>query len=55
MAFDGSRAQLYRSRAEELRKLVPTLRDDDVKEQLRMVAEEYEMLARQAERGPIHH
>lgn len=53
MAFDGSRAEFYVSRAQEVGKLAEKCRDMTIKEQLLHVAREYEALAKMVRRGTL--
>lgn len=49
MAFDGTSAQLYRTRAKELREMAATCHLPEVRDQLNMIAEQFDTLARQVE------
>jgi hypothetical protein len=55
MSFDGSRAEFYRSRADEVRAIAETCQDWAIKEQLETVAKEYEALAVSVRRGTLSH
>ena len=51
MSFDGSRAELYRSRAAELRLKAKHTGPQRLKEQFEIMAHEYEKLAEMVEKG----
>jgi hypothetical protein len=53
MAFDGSRAQYYRKRADEVRALAASCKLPDIKAQLDTVAQEYDALATSIESGGL--
>ena len=53
MALDGSRAGYYRSRAAEVRAIAATCRDSGIKDQLEIVAKEYEALALSVDHGML--
>lgn len=49
----SSRSQLYRDRAREVRAVASTCIDGVIKQQLLIVAAEYDALARQVEEGSL--
>jgi hypothetical protein len=51
--FDDSRRRLYLDRAAEVRRLAEVCENDRLKQQLLLVASEYETLARQIEEGTL--
>ena len=53
MAFDGSRAQFYRDKARRIREMAGTCVLPDIKDQLELIARQYETLARQVETGSL--
>ena len=53
MAFDGSRAQLYRDKARQIREMAATCVLPDIREQLERIARQYETLAHQVETGSL--
>lgn len=54
MPFEGSsRSQLYRDRAREVRAVAENCIDSVIKQQLLIVAAEYDTLARQVEAGTL--
>ncbi|HEY3919712.1 MAG TPA: hypothetical protein VGL83_18125 [Stellaceae bacterium] len=55
MPFEGSRAQLYRERAREVRAVATNCVDGVIRQQLLIVAAEYDALARQVEEGVLSH
>lgn len=46
----SKRASFYRDRAERTRSLAATVRDEELEQELREIAEQYDLLAREAER-----
>jgi hypothetical protein len=55
MSFDGSRAEYYRSRAVEVRATAASCHAPEIKEQLEIVAQEYETLAKSVTTGILSH
>ena len=53
MALDGSRAEFYRHRAEELHALAEKCRDPMIKDQLEKVAKQYESLSLSVDKGML--
>lgn len=53
MTYENSRAHLYRDRAREVRAVAENCIDDAIKQQLLIVAAEYETLARQVDEGVL--
>jgi hypothetical protein len=53
MAFDGSRAQLYREQARRLREIAGACTIPEMHDQLMRIAWEYDKLARQVDKGHL--
>jgi hypothetical protein len=53
LAFDGSRAEYYRQQAQRVRQLANSTRDSDIRYEYEQLADIYERLAAQADRGQI--
>lgn len=53
MAFDGSRLQYYLDREREVREVADRCRNDDLREQLEGIADQYAALAQQVAKGML--
>ena len=53
MAFDGSRGEFYRESAQRVRALVEKYETQEIRDIFERIAEQYEQLAQQVERGSI--